>query len=118
MTNEYWQHIEDEIKHFQGRKEQLLSPILLTYLLLKGTSVFGNFIFNLKPNALYFHELKKGTISPLSDSVTFGHAEHAEKSQQLRRDGRLREVQGKHAGTAETGRRSVTLCSDPPPRSQ
>lgn len=55
---------------------------------------------------------KEGAL--LSEVVTFGHAEHTEESQQLCRDGRLREVQGKHAGTAGTGRRPVTPCRDPP----
>lgn len=35
------------------------SPFLLSYLQPKGTLVFSNCIFNLNPNALYFHEFLK-----------------------------------------------------------
>lgn len=67
MTNEYWQHIKDLIKHLQSKVE-LLSPLLLSYLLPKGTLVFSNFIFNLNPNALHFHEfLDKWTFSSWKD---------------------------------------------------
>lgn len=67
MTNKYWQYIKDLTKHFQS-KVQLLSPLLLSYLLPKGTLVFSNFIFNLNPNALHVHEFwDKWTFSSWND---------------------------------------------------
>ena len=41
---------------------------------------------------------KKSTFFFSLRWFTFGHAENSEKSQQLGRDGRLREMQGKDAG--------------------